>query len=132
MKVFLDTNIWLSATVFSGLCEAILTESAQRNSLLTTRLVQREAHEVLTRKFPHMPHAKALFDAIWAEANCVSDVDEPKNDNDERLVRAALGAQADIFVTGDRRILDWGERGRMKILNPRGTWTQLYAAKGEF
>lgn len=75
---------------------------------------------------------QATVNATWAEANCVSDVDEPKNDNDERLVRAALGAQADIFVTGDRRILDWGERRRMKILNPRGTWTQFYAAKGEF
>jgi hypothetical protein len=56
-----------------------------------------------------MPHSKALFDAIWAEVNCVSDVDEPKNDNDERLVRAAPVAQAYIFATGDRRILDWGE-----------------------
>jgi predicted nucleic acid-binding protein len=99
----------VNAWYFPGLCEAILTESAQRNSLLTTQLVQREAHEVLTRKFPHMPHAKALFDAVWAEANCVSDVDEPKNDNDERLVRVAPVAQADIFVTGDRRILDWGD-----------------------
>ena len=111
----------VNAWYFPGLCEDILTESAQRNILLTTQLVQRKAHEVLTRKFPHMPRAKALFDAVWAEANCVSDVDEPKNDNDERLVRAAPGAQDDIFVTGDRRILDWGERGRMKILNPRGT-----------
>ena len=46
MKVFLDTNVWLSATVFAGLCEAILIECHQRDWLLTTKLVQSEAHEV--------------------------------------------------------------------------------------
>jgi predicted nucleic acid-binding protein len=57
VKVFLDTNVWLSVTVFAGLCEAILTKSAQRIWLLTTLLVQAEAHEVLGRKFPHLPRA---------------------------------------------------------------------------
>ena len=64
MKVFLDTNVWLSATLFSGLCEAILMECHQREWLLTTPLVQQEAHAVLVRKFPHVPQALALFDSI--------------------------------------------------------------------
>jgi hypothetical protein len=64
VKVFLDTHAWLSATVFAGLCEAVLTEAAQRSGLLTTQLVRQEAHEVLQRKFPLLPQAKALFDAI--------------------------------------------------------------------
>ncbi len=124
----MDTNVWLSATVFAGLCEAILTESAQRGALLTTPLVQQEAHEVLNRKFPHVPQAKALFDAIWAEAVSVPDVDEPADDNDVRLVRAAEAADATIFVTGDRRVLGWGVQGSMQILSPREAWMQLFAA----
>jgi hypothetical protein len=64
VKVFLDTNVWLSATVFSGLCEAILLECHQREWLLTTPLVQQEAHAVLLRKFPHVPQALALFESI--------------------------------------------------------------------
>ena len=41
MKVFLDTNVWLSATVFPGLCEAIVMECHQRDWLLTTPLVDK-------------------------------------------------------------------------------------------
>ena len=126
MKVFLDTNVWLSATVFAGLCEAILTESAQRAWLVTTRLVQQEAHEVLGRKFTHLPEAQALFDAIWIEAACVPDVYEPADDNDARLVQAALNAGVAVFVTGDRRVLAWGTREGMQILSPRDAWMQLF------
>jgi len=126
VKVFLDTNVWLSATVFAGLCEAILTEAAQRSALLTTRLVQQEAHEVLQRKFPHLPQAKALFDAIWDEAECAPGVAEPADDNDARLVRAAQAASATVFVTGDRRVLGRGMQGSMQILSPREAWMQLF------
>jgi len=127
VKVFLDTNVWLSATVFAGLCEAVLTDCHQRGWLVTTRLVQAEAHEVLGRKFPHLPQSLALFDAIWSEATCASDVDEPADDNDVRLVQAAQEAGALVFVTGDRRVLGWGQRGAMQILNPRDAWTLLFA-----
>lgn len=130
MRVFLDTNVWLSATVFAGLCEAILTESAQRGWLVTTRLVQQEAHEVLGRKFVHLPQALALFDAIWSEAACVPDVAEPADDNDARLVRAACDAGSAVFVTGDRRVLGWGEQAGMQILSPREAWLQLFADAG--
>jgi predicted nucleic acid-binding protein len=127
LKVFLDTNVWLSATVFAGLCEAILIECHQRDWLLTTKLVQSEAHEVLGRKFPHLPQSLALFDAIWSEATCVQDLDEPADDNDVRLVRAASLAGAEVFVTGDKRMLTWGREGNMQILSPREAWTQLFA-----
>ena len=127
MKVFLDTNVWLSATVFAGLCEAILIECHQRDWLLTTKLVQSEAHEVLGRKFPHLPQSLALFDAIWSEATCVQDLDEPADDNDVRLVRAASLAGAEVFVTGDKRMLTWGREGNMQILSPRDAWMQLFA-----
>lgn len=127
MKIFLDTNVWLSATVFAGLCEAILTESHRRDWLLTTPLVQAEAHEVLARKFPHLPQSLALFDVIWSEATCVQDLDEPADDNAVRLVIAASLAGADVFVTGDKRVLTWGREGSMQILSPREAWMQLFA-----
>lgn len=130
MRVFLDTNVWLSATVFAGLCEAILTETAQRNGLVTTRLIQQEAHEVLRRKFAHLPQTLVLFDSIWAEAVCVPDVDEPADDNDVRLVKAALDARSTVFVTGDKRVLGWGAQADMQILSPREAWMLLFAKNG--
>jgi predicted nucleic acid-binding protein len=131
MKVFLDINVWLSATVFSGLCEAIVMECHQRDWLLTAPLVQQEAHEVLDRKFALALQTRALFDAIWSEAQCVADVAEPADDNDARLVSAALAAGADVFVTGDRRVLGWGAQRAMQILSPRDAWMLLFAQSNQ-
>ena len=126
MKVFLDTNVWLSATVFSGLCEAILMECHQREWLLTTPLVQQEAHAVLLRKFPHVPKALALFDSIWCVAAITPDMAEPADDPDARLVQAAQTAGASVFITGDRRVLGWGRQGDMQLLSPRDAWRHLF------
>ena len=120
-----------AAIVFSGLCEAIVMECHQRDWLLTTPLVRQEAHEVLARKFLQVLQARALFDAIWSEAACVVDVAEPANDNDARLVKAALAAGAKVFVTGDRRVLGWGAQGAMQILSPRDAWMLLFAQSNQ-
>lgn len=127
MKVFLDTNVWLSATIFSGLCEALVTECAGLDWLVTCPLVRAEAHEVLKRKFPHMPHAPELFDASWNEALRVPDILDPADDNDARLVAAASAAGADLFVTGDKRVLEWKPSGTMRIVSPRDAWIILFA-----
>lgn len=82
---------------------------------------------MLTRKFPHLPQSRVLFDAIWSEAACVPDVNEPTDDNDARLVVAAQEAGALVFVAGDRRVLTWGTRGEMLILSPRDAWKRLFA-----
>ena len=126
MKVFPDTNVWLSATVFAGLCEAILIECHQRHWLLTSTLVQTEAYDVLARKFPHYPRSRLLFDRIWTDTACVPDVSEPQRDNDARLVAAARAGGATVFISGDKRALGWGQQGEMKILSPRDAWTYLF------
>lgn len=127
MKVFLDTNVWLSATIFSGLCEALVTECADRDWLVTSALIRDEAHDVLMRKFPHLPNASSLFDGSWSEAPRVADVAEPESDNDARLVAAADAAGADLFVTGDKRVLGWQQSGTLRIVTPREAWITLFA-----
>ena len=127
MKVFLDTNVWLSSTIFAGLCEALVTECADRDWLVTCPLLQVESHEVLARKFPHLPQAPDLFDASWSEAPLVADVADPAKDNDTRLVAAAVAASADLFVTGDKRVLGWKQSGNMRIVTPREAWIILFA-----
>lgn len=132
MKVFLDTNVWMSAIIFSGLCEALVLETTEHHDLLSSALVQQEAHEVLLRKFPQVPNACALFDAAWQAAGLIADHAEPPDDNDRRLVNAAAAAGADLFVTGDKRVLGWHtedrEQGQMHIVSPREAWGVLAAA----
>ncbi len=134
MKFFLDTNVWLSATIFSGLCEEIVLQCAQRGALFSSDLVRAEAHEVLLRKFPNQANACSLFDASWQVAQLVADVDEPRDDNDRRLVMGALSGKADVFVTGDKRVLGWKrmERGAasIRIVSVREAWHLLAPVGG--
>jgi predicted nucleic acid-binding protein len=130
MKVFLDTNVWLSATVFSGLCEELVLQCADRGWLYSSALVRQEAHEVLTRKFPQRPDACALFDLARQSAQWIDDVAESQEDNDVRLVDATALAGMAVFVTGDKRVLSWqsrpGPTGLMQMASPRQAWQMLF------
>ena len=135
MKVFLDTNVWLSATVFAGLCEDILVQCADRGWLVSSHLVRTEAHDVLERKFPRQTEAFKLFDAVWQSSIMINDVAQPAEDNDERLIRAVLQANSDFFVTGDKRVLSWMQKSpkflpleKLRIVSPRDAWGELFGA----
>jgi len=129
MRVFFDTNVWLSAIVFPGLCAELLLElDAAGHLLLTCPLVRAEAHAVLRREFARHALAITRFDALWACAGCVPDVAEPVDDADARLAAAAGALQAQVFVTGDRRVLGWPAQGSMRIASPRQAWGLLITA----
>ena len=81
VRVFLDTNVWLSAVVFPGLCAELLLElDARGHRLLTSALVREEVHAVMQRKFPRHAAAVERFDALWADATRVPDVVEPADE----------------------------------------------------
>ena len=136
MKVFLDTNVWVSAVVFAGLCDDILVQCADRSWLVSSGLVRAETYEVLERKFPQQSTATKLFDAVWQSSALIADVEKPSSDNDERLIRAAVAAKCDFFVTGDKRLLSWMQKppnslilGQFRIVAPRDAWGKLFGCK---
>jgi predicted nucleic acid-binding protein len=53
-------------------------------------------------------------------------VPDPADDNDARLVAAAVTAGADLFVSGDKRVLEWGASGSLRIASPRQAWIILF------
>ena len=127
MKVFADTNVWVSGAIFPGLCADLLVECADRDWLVTSALVRLEAHKVLTEKFSNRRDALALFDAAWREARLEKDSAGTDDDNDARLIATALTAGANLFVTGDKRILRWSKTPAMRIVSPRDAWIILFA-----
>jgi hypothetical protein len=96
--------------------------------LLTTALIREEALAVMADKFAQRTDAPPLFDAIWCEGQLVADCAAPADDNDVRLVTAAATAGADLFVTGDKRVLGWRERDALCIVTPREAWIILFGA----
>lgn len=126
MKVFLDSNVWLAAVVFPGLCaELVLELDARGHRLLTSVLVREEVRGVMQRKFKRHAAAWERFDSLWACALCVPDVAEPAADADARLVAAAREAGAQLFITGDQRVLGWHPQASMGIVSPRQAWQQV-------
>jgi len=99
--------------------------------LVTSALVRDQTHAVLRRKFVRHATAVERFDSLWACAVCVPDVEEPADDADDaddadaRLVAAAKVAGAQVFVTGDQRVLGWNPAGALHIVSLRQAWAML-------
>ncbi len=108
MRIFLDTNVLVSAFASRGLCadlfELILFE-----------------HELVV-EIDHFvrEHAGLLVGSVPAVR---ADVD----DDDARVLGQAIAGEAEVFVTGDAVIQRLARIGEMRILSPRGFWDHLHS-----
>lgn len=132
MRVFLDTNILVSAAATRGLCADVLRQVLASHELLTSLEVLSELRRVLRTKFA--VDQDLIDDFIWlmrqdtllARPGQLPSV-EIQDQDDLRILSAAISAGADVFVTGDKEILDVGQIGELAILSPRQFWEKLKA-----
>ncbi|MBL8472060.1 MAG: PIN domain-containing protein [Rhodocyclaceae bacterium] len=127
MKVFLDTDVWFSAVATPGLCEALVKQVFETNEVVGSELVWMELSALLVQKLRFSDEELAIARAMFEAVSLTADVAEPAGDNDARLVAAALAAGAELFVTGDRRVLAWKASGALRIVTPRQAWIHLFA-----
>jgi predicted nucleic acid-binding protein len=73
VRVFLDTNVWVSAFEARGVCEELLLRVLEDGSALTSPLVLKELTEVLTRKVLPSPAAWQRIRSLWCSAESVED-----------------------------------------------------------
>jgi putative PIN family toxin of toxin-antitoxin system len=136
MRLFLDTNVWISAHVARGLSSELLRllllgQANQACSLLTAPQVRREALRILRGKLGADAAQLSLFEDSLSAAEMVDDGDPttlevPIPDPDDApLIAAALAAGADAFVTGDQALLDLGQVEGMALLTPRAAYLRL-------
>jgi|PersoiStandDraft_1058852.scaffolds.fasta_scaffold58427_1 putative PIN family toxin of toxin-antitoxin system len=126
MRVFLDTNIWVSAIASPGLCDELLKQLFRSHEVLGSELVWSELASVLAHKLGFSPQEIDAARAMYSEAIQLADVAKPRKDSDARLVAAAAAGGADLFATGDKRVLEWGTSGSMRIVSPRDAWIILF------
>ena len=126
MKVFFDTNIWVSAFAAAGLCENLVSECLREHSVLSSPLVGEELFRALDNKLeldkPELKEARELF----GFASLIKDASSSQGENDARLLIAAAGAGAGLFVSGDKAVLNRGSVGTMRIVSPRDAWLILF------
>ena len=130
MKVFLDTNVLVSAMATRGLCADVLREILTSHQLVVSVPLFNELKRVLRQKL-QIP-AEFIDDTIeilqqdahFATPSTLSDV-KIRDKNDLMIVSSALNGNADLLVTGDKELLDLGKIEDMEIVSPRGFWERM-------
>lgn len=127
MRVFLDTNVLASALATRGLCADLLQAVAKEHVLIVGEPVIAELRRILPRSF-RLPddivdgYLAFLLD-IGELAQEILPPDTPVPDPDDLpILGCALGAAADVFVTGDKPLLELSEVQGMPLVSPRGLW----------
>ena len=135
MRVFLDTNVLVSAFASRGLCAEVLELVILDHDLILGQAVLRELEKALREKVK-LPTALSveIIDFVSSEASQVVDQAEPANVNvgaaDALVLGEALAGRADLFVTGDAALLRLASVGALKIVSPRQFWEVLRAGNG--
>jgi predicted nucleic acid-binding protein len=65
-------------------------------------------------------------DAVLAQPGLLPSV-EIQDQDDLPILSAAISGKADVFVTGDKELLDLSEVENLAILSPRQFWDKLKA-----
>lgn len=130
MRVFLDTNVLVSAFASRGLCADLLELVLLEHDLVLGHNVLRELDKALREKV-RLPaaHAAEIAEFISGEAALVVEKADPadvKADQDDaRVLGEALAGQAEMFVTGDAALLRLGAVHVLRIVSPRQFWETL-------
>lgn len=125
MKVVLDTNVYISAILFGGLCEEILKLAGQGSfELVISKNIIVETESVLKEKFKWskkqisetLTYIKDVAVVINPEISLSVIKEDP---SDDKIIECAVAAKADYIVTGDRNhLLPIKEYKGIKIMSP--------------
>ncbi len=130
MRIFLDTNVLASSIATRGLCSEVLESVLQDHELLTCNAVLEELERVLIAKF-HLPKTTAagFLALLRAEGHLVQAQTPPsiviKDPDDVPIVACAIAGKAELFVTGDKVLLDLHVIDGLPVVSPRELWTRL-------
>ena len=130
MKVFLDTNVLVSAMATRGLCADVLRETLTSHELVVSAPLFNELRRVLRQKLqiPRELIADAIEilqqDAHFATPSIIPNI-KIRDKGDLSILSPALSGNADLLVTGDKELLNLGKIEDMEILSPRGFWKKI-------
>jgi putative PIN family toxin of toxin-antitoxin system len=130
VRVFFDTNVLAAAVATRGLCSESLESVVHDHELLTCQQVLVELKRVLSVKLRvPAPIVENFLGLLRIEALVVESRRRPsipiKDADDIAILACAIDAAADVFVTGDRELLDLRRIGRLPIISPRQLWNRL-------
>jgi putative PIN family toxin of toxin-antitoxin system len=134
VKVFLDTNVLVSAYAARGICADLVRFIFAEHELLTGEVNLEELRRVLRDRFRAPPER---LDAIESELPAETIVPRPsepspvpvRDPDDAWVLASAVSGGADLLVTGDQDLLDVQRQVSIPIVDPRGCWNRLRGAR---
>ena len=132
MKVFLDTNVVVSAVATRGLCADLFQAILAEHELVLGETVLGELRTVLSRKM-RVPRdtIQELEAHLRGHATVVKAATKRRiaglDAADAAIIAEAVGARADVLVSGDQDLLKLADPP-VKIVSPRGLWGALRRA----
>jgi len=130
MRVFLDTNVLVSAVATRGLCADVLREILVSHQLVISTLLIAELKHILHTKIGISQEIISEFldlliqDSISVENIELTNIDIEDKD-DIVILSTALNGNSELFVTGDKELLELGKIQTMRIVSPRKFWETL-------
>lgn len=130
MIVCFDTNVLISALATRGLCADIVNLTLAEHQLVIGPTVLAELRRVLLRKLK-IPSAVVdeVEDFLRLHATVAETVPdsaiEGLDDNDRVVLAEAIAGRADVLMTGDHDLINFGTQAPIRILSPRGFWELL-------
>jgi putative PIN family toxin of toxin-antitoxin system len=139
VRVFLDTNVLVSAFAARGLCADLFELVLRGHDLVTGRTVLRELEGALRGKLK-LPAGHVAEIVAFVEAQAVRVVENAEaldigvrrrvvrvDAADARVLGEAAAGDVDAFVTGDAALLALGDLDNVRIRSPRGFWDMARA-----
>jgi putative PIN family toxin of toxin-antitoxin system len=123
MKVVFDTNIFISALVIPGgqAEKAIRRITEGKDALFISRPIISEILSVLSKKFSRDSEALSRVAVFLSDlapvVHPVKRINVLADEADNRIIECAVSGQADVIVTGDKKMLDLKEHLGMKIIS---------------
>lgn len=123
LKVVLDTNILVSALIFGGKPEQVYNLVLEKQiTAVISMVLFSELLEILIKKFNFDPKrieqleriVKKHFKIVYPKAT----VNVVKDDDDNRVLEAALEGKCSYIITGDKDLLDLKIYKNIKIVTP--------------
>lgn len=135
MRVFLDTNVLVSAFSTRGLCADVLRYVLAEHELVTGEVNLLELRRVLRDRIRVPAPTIAAIERFLRDQVVVpkpaASLPIPIRDPDDRWVLAtAVAAKADVLVTGDADLLDIAREAPLPIVDPRGFWNRVRGGSG--
>lgn len=130
MRIFLDTNVLVSSIATRGLCSELLEGVIHDHELLTCQPVLHELERILVDKFGLPgPVVEGFLGLLKTEGRVVASQKplsvQIKDATDIPILACAIAGKADVFVTGDKELLDLRKIDDLPIVSPREFWLQL-------